>query len=263
MPKLFEEIVLFFCEDEQSLMNLVGLLLLPCLHDLVQAGNQLVKAQFAELSHVIPQGVSENAPIYVLGGFFDSGVGSSDDVVGTGIQLSYECRSTELVMLKVLSLQPYIYWKDKFFLVSPENHPCSLFQQLYPSFIDKVRQKLGVIFAEKSRHEQVYVKTYHVLFAIAKKVRNSLSNFFDPTTLFNKVNIYDSLLFYKCFTICLLHQSLLHQLLPSKFFELILPRAVDLEHVVEHKQSQSKWPVISHLPNQFFKLFLNAALDLE
>jgi hypothetical protein len=84
-------------------------------------------------------------------------------------------------VLKVLSLQPYVYWKDEFLLVSAEDHPCALFQQLYAAFVDEVGQKLGVILAEKSRHEQVYVKAYHVLLRVAEKVRNRLSNFLDPS----------------------------------------------------------------------------------
>jgi hypothetical protein len=81
VPKLFEEVVLLLCEDEQSLMNFISLLLLPRLHHLVETRDQLVEAELAELAHVIPQCFSKDAAINGLGGFLDSGVCSSDDVV--------------------------------------------------------------------------------------------------------------------------------------------------------------------------------------
>ena len=120
-----------------------------------------------------------------------------------------------------------------------------------------------MILTKKSRHEQVYVETDHVLFCVSKKIRNRVSYLFDAATLFHKINIYDSLLFRICFTICLLHQFFLHDLLFPQLFELVLTRTVLFKHTVENKQSQSNRTIISDIPNQFLQFLLDAVLDFK
>lgn len=56
-------------------------------------------------------------------------------------------------MLQMLSFEFDVDWKDIFLFVLAKDDSDLLFQQLYPSFIDKIAQKSSMIFTKVSRHE--------------------------------------------------------------------------------------------------------------
>ena len=168
VAKLLLQVVLLLAEDQQSLVNFGRLVLLPVLEDLVQRRQQLVRADPGHLPHLFAQGLREHSAVQALGYLLDFAVFTHDQELGTRVCWRHQSRGTELVAKQVLGLELDSDGKDELLLVLAEDHPVLGFEQLDASLVHKIRQKLAVVLAEESRHEQVYVEAYHFLARIAK-----------------------------------------------------------------------------------------------
>lgn len=72
-----------------------------------------------------------------------------------------------------------------------------------------------MVFSKKSRHEKIDVEAYHVFFCIAEEIGYGLSYLFYPTSLLDKIYVYNPLLFQEIFSFSFLNEPFFENLLPS------------------------------------------------
>ena len=142
-------------------------------------------------------------------------------------------------MKQVLSLHPDVDGKYELDFILGENEPSFLGEDLDLAILNKIGEKLVMMPAEYLRHELVDIEGYHILVVMPKELTNVFGNLPDFTSLLNHIDVDYALFGAEYILVFLFEQPPFQVFLLGYDPELLLPRPVGLQVLIEDEDKEA------------------------
>ena len=142
-------------------------------------------------------------------------------------------------MKQVLSLHPDVYGKYELDFILGKNQSSFLGEDLYLPKLNKIGEKLVMMPTEYLRHELVDIEGYHILVVMPKELTNVFGNLPDFTSLLNHIDVDYALLGAEYILVFLFEQPPFQVFLLGYDLELLLPRPVGLQVLIEDEDKEA------------------------